>query len=142
MSIRVKPGEKIYRLDGIIESGNTSIDTSALTGESLPRDITIGDEVPAGAINISGVITLKTTRRFTDSTVYKMLQMVESAVEKKTKTENFISVFAKYYTPIVVLAAVIISLIPPRSPALISERGYKEVLSSSASPARAHWLFP
>ena len=110
--IRVKPGEKIP-LDGIIESGNTSIDTSALTGESLPRDITAGDEVPAGAINISGVITLKTTRRFTDSTVYKMLQMVESAVEKKTRTENFISVFAKYYTPIVVLAAVIISLIPP-----------------------------
>lgn len=110
--IRVKPGEKIP-LDGIVESGNTSIDTSALTGESLPRDITVGDEVPAGAINISGVITLKTTRQFTDSTVYKMLQMVESAVEKKTKTENFISVFAKYYTPIVVLAAVIISLIPP-----------------------------
>ncbi len=110
--IRVKPGEKIP-LDGIVESGNTSIDTSALTGESLPRDITVGDEVPAGAINISGVITLKTTRRFTDSTVYKMLQMVESAVEKKTKTENFISVFAKYYTPIVVLAAVIISIFPP-----------------------------
>mgnify|MGYP000926250776 CR=1 FL=1 len=110
--IRVKPGEKIP-LDGIVESGNTSIDTSALTGESLPRDITVSDEVPAGAINISGVITLKTTRQFTDSTVYKMLQMVESAVEKKTKTENFISVFAKYYTPIVVLAAVIISLIPP-----------------------------
>ena len=111
-SCAVKPGEKIP-LDGIIESGNTSIDTSALTGESLPRDITVGDEVPAGAINISGVITLRTTRQFTDSTVYKMLQMVESAVEKKTKTENFISVFAKYYTPIVVLAAVIISLIPP-----------------------------
>lgn len=110
--IRVKPGEKIP-LDGIVESGNTSIDTSAFTGESLPRDITIGDEVPAGAINISGVITLKTTRRFTDSTVYKMLQMVESAVEKKTKTENFISVFAKYYTPIVVLVAVIISIFPP-----------------------------
>lgn len=110
--IRVKPGEKIP-LDGIIESGNTSIDTSALTGESLPRDITSGDEVPAGAINISGVITLKTTRQFTDSTVYKMLQMVESAVEKKTKTENFISVFAKCYTPIVVLAAVIISIFPP-----------------------------
>lgn len=110
--IRVKPGEKIP-LDGIVESGNTSIDTSALTGESLPRDITVGDEVPAGAINISGVITLRTTRRFTDSTVYKMLQMVESAVEKKTKTENFISVFAKYYTPIVVLVAVIISIFPP-----------------------------
>lgn len=110
--IRVKPGEKIP-LDGIVESGNTSIDTSALTGESLPRDIAAGDEVPAGAINISGVITLKTTRQFTDSTVYKMLQMVESAVEKKTKTENFISVFAKYYTPIVVLAAVIISIFPP-----------------------------
>lgn len=110
--IRVKPGEKIP-LDGIVESGNTSIDTSALTGESLPRDITAGDEVPAGAINISGVITLKTTRQFTDSTVYKMLQMVESAVEKKTKTENFISVFAKYYTPIVVLVAVIISIFPP-----------------------------
>lgn len=110
--IRVKPGEKVP-LDGIIESGSTSVDTSALTGESLPRDVGEGDEISAGSINISGLITIRTTRRFEDSTVCKMLELVESAVEKKTKTENFISVFAKYYTPIVVLAAVVISLIPP-----------------------------
>ncbi len=109
--IRVKAGEKIP-LDGIILSGNTSIDTSALTGESLPRDVGEGDSVPAGAINLSGVITVKTTAEFTDSTLYKMLKMVETAVEKKTKTENFISVFARYYTPIVVLAALVVAVVP------------------------------
>ncbi len=110
--IRVKAGEKIP-LDGVILSGNTSIDTSALTGESLPRDVGENDSVPAGAINLSGVITVKTTAEFTDSTLYKMLKMVETAVEKKTKTENFISVFARYYTPIVVLAALVVAVVPP-----------------------------
>lgn len=111
-TIKVKAGEKIP-LDGIITSGATGIDTSAITGESLPRDVSEGDFVPAGAINLSGVITMKTTSLFTDSTVYKMLKMVETAIEKKTRTENFISVFARWYTPIVVLAAVLLAVIPP-----------------------------
>ena len=110
--IRVKVGEKIP-LDGIITSGITQINNSAITGESLPMDVSENDEVKAGGINLSGVITIKTTSTFTDSTVYKMLKLVEEATEKKTKTENFISVFAKYYTPIVVLLAILISVIPP-----------------------------
>lgn len=111
-TIRVKAGEKIP-LDGIVTSGASSVDTSAITGESMPRDIAENDVVPAGAINLSGVITLKTTSLFTDSTVYKMLKMVESAVEKKTKTENFVSVFARYYTPIVVFAALMLAAVVP-----------------------------
>ncbi|MBE6879662.1 MAG: cadmium-translocating P-type ATPase [Ruminococcaceae bacterium] len=110
--IRVKVGEKIP-LDGIVINGTTQINNSAITGESIPIDISENDEVKAGGINLSGVITVKTTFAFTDSTVYKMLKLVEEATEKKTKTENFISVFAKYYTPIVVLLALLISVIPP-----------------------------
>lgn len=110
--IRVKPGEKIA-LDGIVTSGITQINCSALTGESLPIDISENDEVKAGAINLSGVINVKTTAVFTDSTVYKMLKLVEEATEKKTVTENFISVFARYYTPVVVILALLISVIPP-----------------------------
>lgn len=110
--IRVKAGEKIP-LDGIITSGASQINNSAITGESIPVDVSENDEVKAGAINLSGAITIKTTAIFTDSTVYKMLQLVEEATEKKTKTENFISVFAKYYTPVVVIMALLISVIPP-----------------------------
>lgn len=110
--IRVKVGEKIP-LDGIVTSGTTQVNNSAITGESIPVDVSENDEVKAGGINLSGVITIKTTSAFTDSTVYKMLKLVEEATEKKTRTENFISVFAKYYTPIVVLLALLISVIPP-----------------------------
>ncbi len=110
--IRVKAGEKIP-LDGIITSGASQINNSAITGESIPIDVSENDEVKAGAINLSGAITIKTTAVFTDSTVYKMLQLVEEATEMKTKTENFISVFAKYYTPVVVIMALLISVIPP-----------------------------
>lgn len=110
--IRVKAGEKIP-LDGIVTSGVTQINNSAITGESIPIDISENDQVKAGGINMSGVITVKTTSAFTDSTVYKMLELVEEATEKKTKTENFISVFAKYYTPIVCFLALLISIIPP-----------------------------
>ena len=110
--IRVKAGEKIP-LDGIVTEGVTQVNNSAITGESLPVDISEGDEVKAGGINLNGFITVRTTADFNDSTVCKMLQLVEEATEKKTKTENFISVFAKYYTPIVVLLAVIISLVLP-----------------------------
>ncbi len=111
-TIRVKAGEKIP-LDSIVVSGSTTVDNSAITGESMPMDITEGDAVNAGGINLSGTVTLKTTALFTDSTVYKMLEIVEAATEKKTRTENFISVFARYYTPIVVFMAILISVIPP-----------------------------
>ena len=110
--IRVRVGEKIP-LDGIVTSGVTQINNSAITGESIPIDICENDEVKAGGINLGSVITIRTTSVFTDSTVCKMLKLVEEATEKKTKTENFISVFAKYYTPVVVLLAVLISVIPP-----------------------------
>lgn len=110
--IRVRAGEKVP-LDGIILSGSTSVDTSALTGESIPRDISEGDEVKAGSVNISGTVTVKTTAEFADTAVYKMLETVENAAQKKTKTENFITVFAKYYTPAVVGLAVLLAVIPP-----------------------------
>ncbi len=110
--IRVRAGEKIP-LDGVIISGSTSVNNSAITGESAPIDVSEGDFVNAGGINLSGTVNVKTTASFTDSTVYKMLEIVQTAIEKKTKTENFISVFAKYYTPVVVLMAVIIGVIPP-----------------------------
>lgn len=110
--IRVKAGEKIP-LDGIVTEGVTQVNNSAITGESLPVDVSEGDEVKAGGINLNGLITVRTTADFNDSTVCKMLQLVEEATEKKTKTENFISVFAKYYTPIVVLLAIVISLVLP-----------------------------
>ncbi len=110
--IRVKPGEKIP-LDGIVQSGSTSVNTAAVTGESLPADIQTGDNVTAGTINMSGVITVRTTRPITESAVYKMIEAVQSASERKTRTENFITVFAKYYTPAVTAAAVLLSVIPP-----------------------------
>ncbi len=110
--IRVKVGEKIP-LDGIVISGVTQINNSAITGESIAVDISENDEVKAGGINLTGVVTIRTTSVFTDSTVYKMLKLVEEATEKKTKTENFISVFAKYYTPVVILLALLISVVPP-----------------------------
>ncbi|MCH5324793.1 MAG: cadmium-translocating P-type ATPase [Eubacterium sp.] len=110
--IRIKAGEKIP-LDGVIVSGSTSVDTSALTGESMPRDVAEDDAVKAGTLNISGTVTVKTTAEFADTAVYKMLETVERAAEKKTKTENFITVFARYYTPAVVAMAVLLAVIPP-----------------------------
>ncbi len=110
--IRIRAGEKIP-LDGVIISGSTCVDTSALTGESMPRDVEENDEVKAGTVNLTGTVTVRTTSVFSDTAVYKMLESVERAAEKKTKTENFITVFAKYYTPAVVGLAVLLALIPP-----------------------------
>ena len=110
--IIVKPGEKIP-LDGIIIEGNSMIDTSSLTGESLPREVKEKDEVLSGCINQSGLITIKVTKEFEESTVSKILDLVENASSKKSKSENFISKFAKYYTPIVVIIAVILAIVPP-----------------------------
>ncbi|MDF2677710.1 MAG: cadA [Bacillota bacterium] len=110
--IVVKPGEKIP-LDGIVVEGSSTIDTTALTGESLPRDITVGDELLSGCININGVITAKVTKEFEESTVSKILDLVENASSKKSKSEQFITKFARYYTPVVVIVALILAVVPP-----------------------------
>lgn len=110
--ILIKPGEKIP-LDGKIVVGQTSINTSALTGESLPRESAVGDEVISGCINLNGTIEVEVTREFEESTVSKILELVESASDRKAKSEAFITKFAKYYTPSVVAVAVLLAVIPP-----------------------------
>ena len=107
----VKPGEKVP-LDGVIVSGNTSLDTSSLTGESIPREVNVGDSVLSGFVNGSGLITVKATSEFSNSTASKIINMLENSNEKKTKAEKFITRFSKIYTPIVVLLAVLLVLIP------------------------------
>ncbi len=111
-TIVVKPGERIP-IDGVITKGSSSLDTSALTGESLPREVSPGAEVISGCINQTGILTIETTKEFGESTVAKILELVENASEKKAKTENFITRFARYYTPIVVFAAVALAVLPP-----------------------------
>lgn len=110
--IVVKPGEKIP-LDGIVTEGKTTVDTSALTGESLPRDVGEGDHVLSGCINKTGVISIEVTQEFSESTVMKILELVENASEKKAKAENFITKFARIYTPSVVGIAAALAIIPP-----------------------------
>ncbi len=110
--ILVKPGEKIP-LDGIIVDGKSFLDTKALTGESLPREVNVNDEVLSGSINLNSVIKIKVEKEFEESTVSKILDLVENASSKKSKSENFISKFAKYYTPTVVIIAVILAIVPP-----------------------------
>ena len=110
--IVVQPGEKIP-IDGVIKEGNTTLNTSALTGESVPRDARDGDEVISGCINMSGLIKVKTTKEFGESTVSKILDLVENSSSKKSRSENFISKFAKYYTPAVCYGALALAFIPP-----------------------------
>lgn len=110
--ILVKPGEKIP-LDGVIEDGNSQLDTKALTGESVPRTVNIGDEVLSGCINQSGLLKIKVTKSFGESTVTKILELVENASARKAPTEKFITKFARYYTPAVVLLALAMAIIPP-----------------------------
>lgn len=110
--IVVKPGEKIP-LDGEITEGKTQLDTSALTGESVPRTYAAGDNIMAGMINTSGLIKIKVTKLFSESSVFKILEMVENASHKKAETEKFITKFARYYTPAVVILAVLVAAIPP-----------------------------
>lgn len=109
--IIIKPGEKVP-LDGTVIEGNTSIDTKALTGESLPREASPGDEILSGSINISGLIKVKVLKEYGESTVSKILDLVENASSKKSKSENFITKFAQYYTPIVVIIAVLLVVVP------------------------------
>ena len=111
-NIIVNPGEKIP-IDGIIIEGESSVDTSALTGESVPRDIFVGEEVISGCINLSGVIKIETTKEFEESTVSKFLELVEDSSSRKSKSENFISKFAKYYTPAVCYSALSLAVLPP-----------------------------
>ena len=110
--IVVKPGEKVP-IDGKVIEGETSLDTAALTGESLPRDISVGDSIMSGCINLSGVVRVKTTKAFGESTVSKIIDLVESADKNKSRSESFITKFARVYTPVVVIAALILAFIPP-----------------------------
>ncbi len=110
--IVVKPGEKVP-IDGVVVYGNTTLNTAALTGESLPRDTKEGDEVISGCINMTGLIKVRTTKEFGDSTVSKILDLVENSSSKKSRSENFITKFAKYYTPAVCYGAVALAVLPP-----------------------------
>lgn len=126
-TVVVKPGEKVP-LDGIVIEGRSALNTVALTGESVPREVVEGDEVISGCINLSGVLKLRTTKSFGESTVSKILELVEHATENKSKSESFITRFARYYTPIVVFAAIAVAFIPP-------------LLSGSFSSTFPTWLY-
>lgn len=127
--IIVNPGEKVP-IDGIIIEGDTTLNTSALTGESVPRNAHCGDEIYSGSINMTARITVKTTKEFGESTVSKILDLVENSSMKKSKTENFITKFAKYYTPVVCYSALALAVIPP------------VVLTIMGQPARiGDWIF-
>lgn len=110
--ILVNPGDKIA-LDGKVISGKSTLNTAALTGEALPREVTVGDAVLSGCINMSGVLTIEVAKPFEESTVSKILALVEDATEKKAKTENFLTKFARWYTPLVVIAATVLAIITP-----------------------------
>lgn len=117
--IVIRPGEKVP-LDGTVTEGMSSLNTVALTGESIPRDVSVGDEVISGCINLSGVLRVRTTKSFGESTVSKILQLVESADGQKSRSESFITRFARIYTPVVVFAALMLAFLPP----LFSEAGF------------------
>ena len=127
--IVVQPGEKIP-IDGIVTEGSTTLNTSALTGESLPREVTVGDEVISGCINQSGLLKIRTTREFGESTVSQILDLVENASSKKSRSENFITKFARYYTPAVCYSALVLAIVPP----LI------RVLFFGSSPEWSDWI--
>ena len=127
--IVVNPGEKIP-IDGVVESGSSSLNTSALTGESVPRDVGPGGEVVSGCINMSGVLHIRTTKAFGESTVSKVLDLVENASSRKSRSENFIARFARYYTPVVVIGAAALAFLPP----LIR-------LALSLSPDWSGWIY-
>ena len=127
--IVVQPGEKVP-IDGVIEEGESTLDTAALTGESVPRDIAAGDEVISGCINLTGVLRIRTTKEFGQSTVSKILELVENASSRKSRSENFISRFARIYTPAVCLSALALAVLPPL------------FLLLTGSPARwGDWLY-
>lgn len=110
--IVIKPGERVP-LDGVVIDGASSLDTSSITGESMPRDVQVGDEIVSGCVNGSGVLSVRVTKEFEESTVSRILELVEEAAAKKAKTESFITRFAAYYTPVVCAAAVLVAVVPP-----------------------------
>ena len=110
--IVVQPGEKVP-IDGVVLEGASTLNTSALTGESLPREVRAGDEILSGCINMSGLIRVRTTKEFGESTVSKILDLVENASSRKSKSEDFISKFARVYTPAVCIAALALAVLPP-----------------------------
>lgn len=126
--IVIKPGERIP-LDGVVVEGESLIDTAALTGESVPRRAAVGDEVVSGCVNGSGTLKVRTTKEFDDSTVAKILELVENASSKKAKVENFITRFAKYYTPVVTIGAVILAIVPP----LVAGGGWREWIETACT---------
>ena len=128
--IVVQPGEKVP-IDGIVTEGNSTLNTSALTGESVPRDISVGEEVISGCINLSGVLKIQTTKEFGESTVSKIIDLVENSSSKKSKSENFISKFAKYYTPAVCYGALALAILPP----------LVRMLFMGASPEWGDWIY-
>ncbi len=128
--IVVQPGEKIP-LDGIVVSGNSALSTAALTGESLPRDVNPGDEVLSGCINTGGVLTVRTTKEFDESTASKILDIVENASSAKSQSEHFITRFARVYTPAVVFSAILLALLPP----------LVRILGMGADPEWGTWLY-
>lgn len=128
--ILVKPGEKVP-IDGIVLEGNSSLNTSALTGESVPREVAPGEEIISGCINLSGVLKIRTTKEFGESTVSKILDLVENASSRKSRSEAFISRFAKYYTPAVCYSALALAVIPP----------LVRVLVMGLSPAWGDWVY-
>ena len=128
--IVVRPGEKVP-IDGVVVEGTSTLNTSALTGESVPRDARDGDEVISGCINMSGLIKVKTTKEFGESTVSKILDLVENSSSKKSRSENFISKFAKYYTPAVCYGALALAILPP----------LVRMLFLSAAPEWSIWIY-
>ena len=128
--IVVQPGEKVP-IDGIVTEGKSTLNTSALTGESVPRDVSVGEEVISGCINLSGVLKIQTTKEFGESTVSKILDLVENSSSKKSKSENFISKFAKYYTPAVCYGALALAILPP----------LVRMLFMGASPEWGDWIY-
>ncbi|MCC8065516.1 MAG: cadmium-translocating P-type ATPase [Clostridiales bacterium] len=128
--IVVQPGEKIP-IDGIIIEGNTTLNTSALTGESLPREASTGEEVISGCINMTGLIRIRTTKEFGESTVSKILELVENSSSRKSRSENFISKFARYYTPAVCYGALALAILPP----------LVRILALGLSPEWADWIY-
>ena len=124
-TIVVRPGEKVP-LDGVVTDGQTALNTVALTGESMPRDVASGDDIVSGCINLTGVIRVRTTKSFGESTVSKIIRMVESADEHKSRSESFITRFARVYTPVVVVAALLLAFVPP----LFAHGGYTAELAT------------
>ncbi len=122
--IVIQPGEKVP-LDGVVIEGNSSINTAALTGESIPRSIDAGDDILSGSINMTGVLKVKTTKEFDESTASKILDLVENAASNKSKSENFISKLARYYTPIVCIAALALAVLPPLAISLLKIGSYE-----------------